>query len=815
MLDNLIQDLRYAARTLAAKPGFTCAAILTLALGIGANALVFSLIDGIYLKPLPYRDDAALVTIDNSYPKMGMEQAGSSIPDYLDRRAGLPAISDGALYSGMSFNLAGEGAPERVRGIRATPSLFTTLGVQPALGRAFGDAEAEIGRDKVVVLGNDLWRNRFNADPSVIGRNLRLNDEAYQVVGVMPRDFLFPDRETQLIVPFAFTDAQKSDRERGHEFSSMVARLAPGATLADIKTQSDLLIRRNAERLGAAGDDGVRFARFLESSGFTVTAHSLREQMAGKETRVLFLLQIAVALVLLIACANIANLLLSRLSARQKELAVRTALGAGRARIVRQLLVEALLLACAGGVVGVAIAWLGTTLVAASGLVPSWVPLGLDVRVVGFTLAISLAAGVVFGIAPALSAISTKPQQALRDSGRMGSGRGAGRARNALVVVQLALAVTLLAGAGLLVRSFANVLDESPGFSSDHVLTAAIALPEAKYPDDAAQARGFARLVEAARGLAGVTSVAVTDSLPFGPGGSFSSFRIDGRPTDGMPSHGRMQSIDEGYFESLHIPLLRGRTFRAADWNAQEKVAVIDALFERKHFPDGDALGQRINPGDSDGDLYTIVGVVGTVKTGDLAEDVAKETYYFDFGQAPSGTALLVLRTSVPPAALVEPLRAAVRSIDPGQPLFDIKTFDQRIDLSLAGRRVPMQLLGVFSALALLLAAVGIYGVLSFAVAQRSSEFGVRMAIGADASRIRGLVFGDAGRLVGIALAIGIAGALALGQILKSQLFGVASVDPASLAAVVGVLALTAFLACWLPARRAAHIAPIEALRNE
>lgn len=812
MLDTLIQDLRYAARTLTARPGFSAAVLLTLALGIGANALVFSLIDGVYLRPLPYLDDAALIRIDNSYPKMGLEQVSVSIPDYLDRRDGLPATTASAIYTGQSFNLAVEGAPERVRGIRASPSLFATLGVQPELGRAFDSSESEIGNDKVVVLGNDMWKSRFNADPAVIGRSLRLNDEAHQIIGVMPRGFLFPDRETQLFVPYAFTAEQKSDRERGNEHSKMIARLAPGATLADIKTQSEVLIRRNAERISAAGDDGQQYASFLESSGFTAVAHSLREQMAGEETSVLFLLQIAVGLVLLIACANIANLLLSRMSARQKEFAVRTAMGAGRWRIPRQLLIEALLLACIGGAAGVAVAWLGIHLVASSGLVPSWVPLELNFHVVGFTLAISLAAGVLFGLAPALSAISTKPQQVLRDSGRLGSSRGAGRTRNALVVVQLALAVALLAGAGLLLRSFENVLDESPGFASDNVLTAAIALSDARYPDAAAQERAFAGILARVRSLPGVSSTAVSDSLPFGPGGNFSSFSIEGRPRAAMSPHGRVQSVDEGYFESMRIPVLRGRSFNASDWSSETMVAVIDALFERKHFPGGDALGQRIR---RNGVFYTIIGVVGTVKTGDLTEDVAKETYYLNFGQVPRDTALIVMRSSVPAAALVEPLRAAIRSIDPEQPLFDIKSYQQRIENSLAGRRVPMQLLGIFSMLALILASIGIYGVLAFAVAQRAGEFGVRMAIGANDADIRSQVLGNGARLIGLGLGLGIVGAFAIGIVLKSQLFGVGSIDLPSLAIVVCVLASTAFLACWLPARRAAATDPMVALRSE
>lgn len=817
MFDTSLQDLRYAVRTLLARPGFAIAVILTLALGIGANTLVFSLIDGIYLKALPYHDDAALIDLSNNYSKSGPGRAGVSIPDYVDRRADVPALADSALYTDVSLNLSTEGAPERLRALRVTPSLFSTLGVGAALGRTFTEDEAQVGRDKVVVLGNALWRNRFNADQGVIGRDLRLNGESWRIVGVMPDGFMFPNRDVQLYAPFAFTDAQKSDRQRGQEFSFSVARLAPGANIAQVKQQCDAISRRNYERIGAMGVDGAGFRTYMESAGFTVAAQPLRALLAGENAGILFLLQGAVSMVLLIACANIANLLLTRFSSRRKELSVRSALGACRARIARQLLIEALLLALIGGSLGLVIALAGAQIVANSGLLPDWVVLTPDPRVLGFSLLLSLLAGVLFGLLPVLSAIGSGPQQALREAGRLGGGgRGARRTRNVLVVVQLALAVTLLAGSGLLLRSFAKVLEESPGFHSGGVLTAAITLPRGKYADGPARARGFARILDEVRKLPSADAAGLVDALPFAGNDGGASYRIDGEAATGSPPHGHVLSVDEDYFKAMGIPLLRGRVFTRADWEAAAPVAVIDEMFERKHFPNGDALSHRLNMGSpSKPDFYTIVGVVGTTKYTDLASAPREETYYFNFANQTSDTALLSVHSSASPTALVQPLRAAIRSVDADLPLFDIKSMDERIGLSLAGRRVPMQLIGVFSALALLLAAIGIYGVLAFTVAQRTGEFGVRMAIGADSAHIRRQVLGDGARLTGIGLGIGVVGAFALGFVLKRLLFGVGSIDLPSLAAVVLVLATTAFIACWLPARRAACVAPLEALRYE
>ncbi|HKE49567.1 MAG TPA: ABC transporter permease [Rhodanobacteraceae bacterium] len=821
MFAELWNDARYAARRLAARPGFTLAVVLTLAVGIGANVLVSDLIDGVYFRDLPYRDDARLVYIEDSNTKQGPDADGGmeSIPDYLDRRRDVSALSDSALFLTTDLNLLGVGPPERLRALRVTPSLFTTLGVNAAMGRTFSEDEATVGNDRVVVLSDGLWRNRFNADPAIVGRDLRLSGETYRVVGVMPKSFLFPTRDTQIFVPFAFTEADKVDDARFTGFSQGIGRLAPGATPADVRAQSDVIVRRNMQRISATGGaNGGWYAQIVESSGYTIKATPLREYYAGSRVHELPLIQFAVAMVLLIACANVANLMLVRWSARQKELTVRSVLGANRARIARQLLVEALLLALIGGALGTAFALAGGQIVAASGMLPDWVVVKPNLTMLATALAISLGAGALFGLLPILSRARTDAQGSLlRESGRMsGGGRGARTTRNVLVVTQLALAVALLASAGLLLRSFGKILQQDPGFSSEGVLTATIALPQAKYPDEAAQARVFERMIDEVRSLPGVAAAGLTTTLPFSGTNAGQMFRIVGRPIEGTQLHAQLRRVDEGYFTAMGIPLKQGRGFTRADWSMQSRDVIVDELFAKKHFPNGDAVGSHLYLGSSgDSDLYTIVGVVGTVHHGNLAGDVSKETYYFDFGSRPNQWGYLAVRAKDSPAALVESIRQAIRRVDPDQPMFDVMTLDERLSHSLTSRRVPLQLIGLFSVLALVLAAIGIYGVLAFAVAQRTGEFGVRMAIGADATRIRRQVLGDGARLLSMGLGLGVVGAIALGFALKSQLFGIGSIDLPSLAAVVVVLAIVALAACWLPAHRAARTAPLEALRYE
>jgi len=815
MLTRLFDDLRHGLRVLLAKPGFTLIAALTLALGIGANALVFMLIDGVYLRTLPYRDAGTLIDVYQTSRLAGGED-NVSIPDYVDLHAQVAAFADSALYTDASFNLVDGATPERLQALKATPSLFSTLGVGAAFGRVFGADEAVSGHDHVVVLGDALWRNRFDADPGILERSLRLDGEDYRVIGVMPPGFMFPRVESGLIVPFAFSAAQLADDERGVNYSSIVARLAADATIEQVDAQTAAVLKRNSERLGAAGGDRATYAHWVESTGMRFGARPLREQLSGRNAGELVMLQVAVALVLLIALANVANLLLTRLSARRGELATRSALGARAGDLVRQLLAEAALLTLFGAIVGVAAAWFGARLVAASGLLPAWATFALDARTLAFTVAIAALASFAFGLAPAFVALRTAPAAGLHDARLAGGSRAARRLRATLVVVQIALAVALLAGAGLLLRSFANAAQQSPGFASDHVLTAHLTLPAAKYPDAAARARALRAILEAVRALPGVEAAGATSRLPFSGTNAGIVFLIEGRANGDDLPHAAWRGVDENFFAALRIPLLRGRTFTLADWDASTRNIVVDASFAARYFPDG-AIGRRITFGSdfSNGDAFTIIGVVGAVKHFDLTAPAQKPTFYFNLGERPEDSVFLTVRTSAAPAALAGPLRAAVRGVDAEQPLFNIATLDQRIDDSLTGRRVPLQLLGLFAACALLLAAIGIYGVLACGVEQRTGEIGLRMAIGADPRRVRLAILADGARLVGIGAGAGLLGALATGWLLRSRLFAVAPIDAPSLGVVVLVLALAAFAACWLPAQRAARLDPIVALRHE
>jgi predicted permease len=822
MLAHLLQDLRYSLRGLLAKPMFLVVAVLTLGLGIGANTAIFSVMHSLLLRPLPYADGERLVEVFNRYPNMNLEYAGTSIPDYLDRRAQAPSVEDMALYASASFGLSGaSGTPERLTALRATPSLFSTLGVQAALGQVFTEAHAVPGADQVAVLSFDLWRNRFNADPALIGSEIRLNGQNFTVLGVMPEYFSFPNRDMQLWVPFAFTEQQKSDQERGNEYSASIARIKPGTRIEGLIAEFDTIISRNADRIATVGgDDGANFAAFLRAGNFKAGARSVREQQVGEARPVLTLLQAAVGMVLLIACANLANLMLIRMHGRRKELTLRSALGASRGRIALQVLGEALLLALLGGVVGLLVAALCVELMPAIGLQPRSADyeIRLDTEVLLFGAAISVLAGLLATALPLLSLLRMDVGENLKEGGRSGAGgRRAAVSRQALVVVQMALATTLLIGAGLLLRSFHALSEESPGFTSTGLLTARVDLDAPRHAESAARQQFVEQSLARLRALPGVQHVAFTSNLPFSNSNSSGSYNIVGRDSgDGEASpHGMQRQIAGDYFEALQIPLLAGRYLNAGDSAESERVVVIDEILANKYFNGREAVGQQLRRGGNGTAAATVVGVVGAVKHQELAATVSKETLYWPVSQATPPFGSFVLRADVPAEQLIPQVRDALRAVDPEQPVYDIRGLDERIALSLNHQRAPMLLLGVFAGASMLLAAIGIYGVLAYSVSQRIGELGVRMAIGAGTRDILGMVLGQGARLTAIGLVLGLVGAVVFGQIASSELFGVSAADPLTYVVVSLFLSGVALLACYLPARRAARTDPMVALRHE
>ena len=801
-------DLRYALRTLRKQPVFTAVAVLTLALGIGANTAIFSLVYRVLLRLLPYRDPGRLVFVWNS--DKGAGRTNVAIPDYLDRRAEAPAIEDATLFTTRAATLSFADRPEQLVTLAVTPSFFTTLGRGVQLGRTFTAAEAMPGSNRRVILTHATWRARFGGDPSAIGRTIRVNGEPHEVVGVLPADFELPARDVSLLTPFAFTPAQMSDQARGNEFSSMIARLRPGATIAQLDEQMRAIVARLIDRLPAR-------AAYMRNAGFTGVAVPIREQLVGDARTPLLLLQAGVLLVLLIACANVANLLLMRATGRSRELAIRTSLGANPWRIVRQLLVEGAVLSALGGAAGLALAALTvralTTMIA--GQVPAAADASIDGAVLAFTMVVAMLTGIGFGIVPALTILRGGTSSALKeDAGRASAGRRTRAARSALVVVEVAVAVMLVVGAGLLVKSFARVTRVEAGFSSDNVLSAQLSLPASRYPDATAMRAFWPRLLAGLHGIPGVRSAGLTGAVPFSGQDGSGTYQVVGRPlapTDPLP-HAFLNTVGGDFFRTLDIPLRAGRLFNDGDTAAAPRVAIVDEFLAQRRFPGTDPIGQQLNFGSPRN--YTIVGVVGTVNQGDLARPVREERIYFNVAQVAQSNMGLVVKTAVDPVSIVPQIRAVAQQIDPEQAIADVRALDQWRSRSLQTRRTPATLLALFGSVALLLSAIGIYGVLSFAVAERRRELAIRHALGADHRSILSLVLGQGLRTTIAGVAVGLGGAALLTRYLQSQLFGVAPRDATVFAASAVILAAVAAVACYVPARRATRVDPMAVLRD-
>ncbi len=816
-MSTLLRDLRLALRQFGLRPGLWGAVVVTLALGIGANAAVFHVFERLMLSALPFPEGDRLVAVYNTYPKNNLEVAGTSVPDYFDRVDQAKSLDALAMFNALGVSLTGEGSAERVRALRTTASLFDVLRVQPALGRAFNAEDVAVGGPKAVILSHAIWLSRFNGAADVIGRDLQIDGEAWRVIGVMPAGFRVPTQDVDLLVPFQITPEQRADTERGNEYSSSIGRLAPGATIAGLNGELDAIVKRNMQRMPP------EYKAFYEQSGFTGISRDLREFVVGDIGQTLWTLQLSTLLVLLIACANVANLLLAQNIARTREFAVRSAIGAVRAHLIRQTLVETAVAALIGSALGLLVAH-GVLLVlrefAGSALLLANVDAVMPWRTQVLTLGVGVLLVPLVSLAPVILATRDGQAAALKDGGRGNTGSAAAvRARSGLVIAQIALSSALLVTSGLLVRSYWKVANESPGFDAHGVTSAFVELPTNRYPDDASRVAYFDRALAQVQQIPGVDAAGWVTGLPFTPFGWGRSYRIRGvTGEDEMPPHTQVRFADGGYFQTVGIPLLKGRVFGPQDRADSEHVVVIDEFLARERFGDRDPIGQFVgNPG-QDGapdDWWRVIGVVGTVKTNRLDQDVTKETIYWPVSQAPVATATMVVKSARDAASITNELRNALQSVDPMQAVYNVATLDARIDDSLGIRRAPLVLVAAFAVIALLLAAIGLYGVLAFVVGRRSGEIGLRIAIGAQSRDVMRMVLGQGMRLLGIGLAIGLAIAAVSGRIVAAQLFGVSSLDPATFLIVACALAAVAALACLAPAARAARVDPIDALRNE
>jgi len=812
-MQTLWQDLRYGFRTLTRKPGFTLVAIIALALGIGANTAIFSVINTILLQPLPYKDSERLVTINHDYPKINLKASVSAI-GYTHYRDNAKSFESVAAMTGGSFNLTGGGDPERLNGSPVTHNFFSALGASAALGRVFLPEEDQPGKNKVVVLSHAFWQRRFGGDRSLVNKNITLNDESYTVVGVMPPGFQFGREFGQVMdlwTPIAFTPDQLSYNRLTNEFLFIIARLKPGVTVGQAQAELDTIAANLRQQY-------LPWAATRNEWG--LTTESLRELVIGEIRRALWILMGIVGLVLLIACANVANLLLARAADRQKEMAIRTALGAGRWRVVRQLLTESALLAVAGGAVGLLLAWLGIKALVNvdQAQIPRAYQIGLDWRVLAFTLGVSLLTGIIFGLVPALQISKTDLHETLKEGGRSGSGGARAWVRNTLVVVEMALALVVLVSAGLLMRSFWRLQQVNPGFAPQNVLSMSLGLPLTKYREPAQRDNFYKELLQRIRALPGVQSAGATSILPMGGDNSSGSFRIEGRviPPGQSSPHGDRWAATTGYFSTMKIPIVRGRFFDERDTMESQPVAIIDETMARKYWADEDPLGKRITfQGGQNNPIWReIVGIVGHVKHKGL-EGESRVQYYIPHSQVQNSNMNLVVRTSADPSSLTGAVRGAIGGLDKDLPVFRVKTMEQFVSDSMAQRRFAMTMVGIFASVALALAAVGLYGVLSYSITQRSHEIGIRMALGAQVRDVLRLVVGQGMLLALAGVVLGSVAAFLLTRLMANLLFNVAPSDPLTYATIAFLLTLVALLACFVPARRATKVDPIDALRYE
>jgi putative ABC transport system permease protein len=803
MSTSLTRDLRYAARNLWRNPGFTCVSVAALALGIGANSAIYTVVNSVLLQPLRYAKPEQLVVLRERNLKAGFPEFSLSPGNYVGYRDQNHTFSRMAAYSGQGLNLSGGAEPERLRGARVTPEFFDVLGRQPAVGRAFSPEEMRIGSHHVVILSHALWQRRFGGAADVLGKTVKLNEEVYSIIGVMPSDFRFPAR-AEIWTPLAMP--QPNWEQRGGHYLQGIGRLKDGATLA--AAQSDLN--------GIAARAEQQFPK--SNSGWDTTLSSLQEAAVGRIRPAMLMLTAAVGFVLLIACVNLANLLLSRSSVRRREIAVRASLGAGRWRLIRQLLTESVLLSATGALVGLGLALAATRLL--SKLSPAILPraseIAVDLRVVAFTAAIAVFTGLLFGMAPALHMARTDLIAALREGARGNAiGFRRNRLRSALVMGAVALALVLLSGAGLLMRSFYRLQSVDPGYDPHGVLTFRTNLPSAKYKTDEQEVAFYRRALERLRALPGVTVAGASQIFPLAGDDYILSFEQVGKPpvpTGNEPS-AAYYAATPGYFATLRIPIKSGREFNDHDDAAAPPVAIISESMARQFYAGENPLGQRIKMGNGSKPAE-IVGVAGDVRDQEL-ESKGRPAVYEPAAQVSFNAMYFGVRAAGDPAALISGVRTVIRELDPELPLDAIGTVDDLVTTSLSQRHFAMLLMAIFAGIALALAMVGIYGVIAYSVTQATQEIGIRMALGARPADVLRMVFGYAGALLAAGLAMGVAGALAAGRLLATQLFEVRPGDPVTYVAVAAALLATGLAACAVPAFRAMRVDPLAALREE
>ncbi len=799
MFAHVLRDLRFGVRQLIKSPGFSLVAIITLALGIGASSAIFSVVNGVLLRPLPYPEPDALVRVHEVVPQYGrFSVAPASFLDWRSQNSVFEAI---AAYSGSSGTFAWEDGPERVTGASVSWDLFPLLRVAPLLGGNFSVDQDSPGANNVIVLSHGLWQRRFSGDPNVVGRAVTVNGQSLTIIGVMPPDFYYPTRVAEFWRPLALNPA---DASRGGHFLGVVARIKPGTSVEQAGTEMKLI----AERLAVQYPD--------TSANETAEVVPLLEQVVGTIRPALMTLLGAVGILVLIACANVANLLLVRASVREKEVAIRAALGAGRQRIVIQMLSESLVLALVGGALGLGLAYLAIPAIQSlsAGSIPRVADVTIDGTVLLFALGASVLTGVIFGLVPALQMSRTGAGAALKEGGRSGVGTGGRWVRQGLLVVEVALSLMLLVGAALLLKSFTKLTSVDPGFSSDGVLAFQVSLPQPAYPEATNQLTFFDTLLERLAVAPTVQHVGAVQTLPM-RGGYVLSFSVDGRPPalPGDEPSANHRVVTPDYFATLNIPVRRGRTFTRQDSPTSPMVAVVDEAFVRRHFADQDPIGQRIDIGNGTDGSYEVVGVVGTVRHSGL-DDEAAPTMYVPLTQDPFTTLWIVARTSGDPNALIGTVRQILGRIDRTLPAYAITPLATVLDESVAQRRFSMLLIALFGVVALFLAAVGLYGVVAYTVSLRTKEIGLRMAIGAQPVDVVRLIVGGGMKLAVLGVVVGIVGAVAASTLVESMLFEVASSDPMSYAATATVLLLIAAVACYIPARRAMRVDPMVTLQD-